>query len=160
MANTYKLISSVTVGGGGAASIGFTSIPATYTDLCLKMSAKAASVLATYITINSSTSNFSNLYLYANPPTTPASGTLARYVGSVNDPNFNSTEIYFPNYTSSNYKSFSVDNADEVNSANNDLNLIAGLWSDSAAITSISIAPASGSFTQYSTAYLYGISNA
>lgn len=160
MANTYILISSVTVGSGGASSVGFTSIPSTYTDLCLKMSAKAASTQAMYITINSSTSNFSNMYLYANPPGTPVSNSLNRYVGSVNDPTFNSTEIYFPNYASSTNKSFSVDNADEVNSVGNDLNLIAGLWSDSAAITSISIVPTSGNFTQYSTAYLYGISNA
>ena len=30
MANTFELISSVTVGAGGAASIDFTSIPSTY----------------------------------------------------------------------------------------------------------------------------------
>jgi hypothetical protein len=33
MATTYEIISSVTVGSGGAANIEFTSIPATYTDL-------------------------------------------------------------------------------------------------------------------------------
>ena len=37
MANTYVLISSSTVGSGGAASIDFSSIPATYTDLVLKL---------------------------------------------------------------------------------------------------------------------------
>jgi hypothetical protein len=36
MANTFELIASSTVGSGGAANIDFTSIPATYTDLCLK----------------------------------------------------------------------------------------------------------------------------
>ena len=36
MATTYTLISSVTVGSGGAANIEFTSIPSTYTDLLLK----------------------------------------------------------------------------------------------------------------------------
>ena len=38
MADTYTLISSVTVGAGGASSIDFTSIPATYTDLLVKFS--------------------------------------------------------------------------------------------------------------------------
>jgi hypothetical protein len=38
--NTYTLISSVTVGSGGAANMGFTSIPATYTDLLVKLSAR------------------------------------------------------------------------------------------------------------------------
>jgi hypothetical protein len=38
MATTYDLISSVTVGSGGAANIEFTSIPATYTDLVVLFS--------------------------------------------------------------------------------------------------------------------------
>jgi hypothetical protein len=33
MANTFELITSSTVGSGGAASITFTAIPQTYTDL-------------------------------------------------------------------------------------------------------------------------------
>ena len=37
MANTYVAIATVTVGSGGAASIDFTSIPATYTDLVVKL---------------------------------------------------------------------------------------------------------------------------
>ena len=40
MATTYKAISTVTVGSGGAASITFSSIPATYTDLVLKISGR------------------------------------------------------------------------------------------------------------------------
>jgi hypothetical protein len=39
--------------------------------------------------------------------------------------------------------------------------LSAGLWSDSAAITSVKLISQTGNnFVQYSTAYLYGISNA
>ena len=38
---TYTLISSVTVGAGGASSIDFTSIPSTYTDLLVKISARS-----------------------------------------------------------------------------------------------------------------------
>ena len=54
MANTYTLISSVTVGSGGASSIDFTSIPATYTDLCLVWSGRSAgSDVDTKITFNS-----------------------------------------------------------------------------------------------------------
>ena len=40
MAVTFTQIASVTVGSGGAASIDFTSIPSTYTDLCIKTSIK------------------------------------------------------------------------------------------------------------------------
>jgi hypothetical protein len=38
MANTFTLIASSTVGSGGAASIDFTSISSTYTDLVVKLS--------------------------------------------------------------------------------------------------------------------------
>jgi hypothetical protein len=40
MALTYTAIKTVTVGSGGAANIDFTSIPQTYTDLVLKVSAR------------------------------------------------------------------------------------------------------------------------
>jgi len=41
MANTYTLIASSTVGSGGAATVSFSSITATYTDLCLLASVRA-----------------------------------------------------------------------------------------------------------------------
>jgi hypothetical protein len=40
------------------------------------------------------------------------------------------------------------------------LGLMAGLWSSTSAITSIELYAPSQTFLQYSTAYLYGISNA
>jgi hypothetical protein len=164
MANTFELIASSTVGSGGASSIDFTSIPSTYTDLCLRMSLSVGSAggtsLAMYLTINGSTSTFTGRYLYGDG-STPASGVLARYVGSVNNssPSFNNMDIYLPNYTGSTNKSFSVDNVTERNATNADANLIAGLWATTSAITSLSIA-SSSSFVQYSTAYLYGVKNA
>ena len=42
MANTYELISSVTVGAGGTTSVSFASIPQTYTDLKLVGSARGS----------------------------------------------------------------------------------------------------------------------
>jgi hypothetical protein len=164
MANTYELISAVTVGAGGAASIDFSSIPGTYTDLCLRMSVSIGSAGGTaqamYVTINGSTSTFSGKYLYGDG-SAPSSGSLARYVGSVNNhfPTCNNMDIYLPNYAGSNNKSFNVDNVTERNAATADANLIAGLWATTSAITSLSVA-AAASFVQYSTAYLYGVNNA
>jgi hypothetical protein len=40
MATTFIKIASVTVGSGGAASMDFTSIPSTYTDLVIKVSTR------------------------------------------------------------------------------------------------------------------------
>jgi hypothetical protein len=161
MANTYTLIASYTA-TGSVASIDFTSIPSTYTDLCLKLSLRpsVAGNSDMYISFNSSTTNFSGIYLQGNGTTAP-SGSLARYIGTAmgqTSSTFTNGEIYIPNYASSNNKSFSVDFVAENNATLAYSNLVAGLWSNSAAITSISVGPGSGSIVQYSTAYLYGIS--
>lgn len=165
MAVTYKKIASVTVGSGGAASIDFTSIPADYDDLSLlwTMRGTSGAAVATYISFNSSTSNFSARYLYGNGASA-SSGTLARYIGSCPGTNytantFANSALYVPNYSGSTNKSYSVDNVDETNATGADMNLIAGLWSNTAVITGISLSLGSGNFVEHSTAFLYGISN-
>ena len=168
MATTYTLISSVTVGSGGAANIEFTSIPGTYTDLVLKLSARTPDAVAARridLSFNSSTSNFTGRTLEAEPNSVFSYSNIPRMVGYANGTSwtantFNSTEIYIPNYTSSNNKSWSVDAVTENNATTSILSLHAGLWSNSAAITAIKLTLTSGNFAQYSTAYLYGISNA
>jgi hypothetical protein len=164
---TYTLISSVTVGSGGAANIEFTSIPATYTDLLVNYSARIDQTGVNRqvdISFNSSTSSFTGIYLQGSGSAV-FTGSLARYAGnatgtSATASTFCNNLIYVPNYTSSNNKSFSIDFVTENNATAADAGLIAGLWSNSAAITSVTLTPAGGNFVQYSTAYLYGISNA
>jgi hypothetical protein len=164
--NTFVKIATVTVGSGGASSIAFSSIPSTYTDLCLKISARntdpAAGSPAMYIGFNSSTSSFSNRYLYGNGASaTSGTGTTGASIidgGSNTTSTFASTEIYIPNYTSSNYKSYSIDNVQENNATTAYAVLYAGLWSNTAAITSIQLT-GDANFAQYSTATLYGIKN-
>lgn len=160
---TYKKIASVIVGSGGAATIDFTSIPATFDDLVIKLSGRSSSAPAEgmYIAFNGSTANFTGRYLLGDG-SNASSGVLARYLGSIygtiGTANvFNNTQIYIPNYSSANNKSFSVDNVAENNATTGFQNIIAGLWSNSAAITSISISCTG--FIQHSTATLYGISN-
>lgn len=146
------------------ASITFTSIPQTYTDLMILISARgdAAGQRDCYISFNSSTSNFTNKYMEMSNNLV-ASGTTARYIGAVSGTTttanvFSNANIYIPNYTSSEYKSFSGDFVTENNAQSTQvLTLSAHLWSNTAAITSIGFAPSSGSFIQYSTFYLYGI---
>ena len=66
MANTYTLISSNTL-TSSAASVTFSSIPATYTDLVLRISARSDRVSTTdrlRLTFNSDTAtNYSNITL-------------------------------------------------------------------------------------------------
>jgi len=167
MANTYTLIQSVTVGSGGAASIEFGSIPQTYTDLVLVSSLRSTSAsndLEMNLAFNGSTANFTNKYMYGNAPAgTAASGSNAFYHGDVNGNGstasiFTSTSLYIPNYAGSTNKSYSIDNTMENNSTTSYPFFVAGLWSQTAAITSITITNASN-FAQYSSASLYGIKN-
>ena len=167
---TYTLINSVTVGSGGAATIDFTSIPATYTDLLLKISMRddRAGVTANSATLsfNGSTSNFTFRVLEGNGATAGSGNGSTGVFGistsaSATSNTFANCEIYIPNYTSANNKSFSVDTVTENNATTSFSDLFANLWSQTAAITSITLTPsASANFVQYSTAYLYGISNA
>lgn len=166
MANTYFLIGAVTVGAGGSSSIDFTSIPNTYKDLLLSISAR-----------NSDTGNANNLYIGFNGVNTNQSakkivGTggavstssdgniIANMVASSATANtFNNCEVYIPNYAGNTYKSISMNSVNENNATEATSRLGAGLWSSTAAITSINLSGQSGNFVQYTTAYLYGISN-
>lgn len=170
---TFIKIATVTVGSGGASNIEFTSIPQTYTDLVLKISARSArsSNQDDYsVSLNGNTAAFTYKQLYGGAGggsivTGSASGS-AGFIGIMPAANntastFSSQELYFPNYTSSSYKSFSVDSASENNATTNwQLDLIAQLWSSTNAITSITlISNTSSNFVEYSTATLYGINN-
>jgi hypothetical protein len=171
MATTYKLISSVTVGSGGASSIAFTSIPATYTDLLIKISMRCAGGQQwSKLEFNGTSylTNWKMQYLQGDG-TSAASGNQADSYYSIMMPGsgqtastFGSAEVYIPNYRSSNNKPVSIDHVTENNAVGAFANLTALLWSNSAAITSITISESSGSsnYAQYSTASLYGISNA
>ena len=161
--------SAVTVGSGGASTIDFTSIPNTYTDLVLKVSARSNRSDTTdnlIISFNGSTSSLSFRYLQGSGATAYSSSGLTGYVGSLNgntatSSTFGNAEIYIPNYAGSTNKSVSSDTVDETNGTNAYATLTAQLWSNTAAITSISLKPQVGSlFVQHSTAYLYGVSNA
>jgi hypothetical protein len=171
MANTFTLIASSTVGSGGAASIDFTSIPSTYTDLCIKASLRegtagdyvrlgldfngtAASVTGKMLSGNGATAASSAITVYST-----VGYAVDRYSATANT--FSNVDIYIPNYTSSNYKSSSIDAVEENNATGALMSLSAGLWSNTAAITSLSLIPDyRTNLVEYSTAYLYGVKNA
>ena len=168
MATTYTLISSVTVGSGGAANIEFTSIPATYTDLVVKTTGRSSgSDTSMALSFNNNAANKTTRYLYGTGSSAASSSNNDMYITSALVPStstastFGNAELYIPNYAGSNYKSSSVDGVSENNATASNVAITANLWSDAAAITSIKLTPAGGgNFVQYSTAYLYGISNA
>jgi hypothetical protein len=167
MANTYEAIATVTVGSGGAAEMEFTSIPATYTDLLVKFCARstqAATSSSARFELNGSTSSFTGKNLQGTGSAAQSGNLTSSYLGEISGANatattFGNGELYIPNYASSNNKSFSIDGTMENNATLSYSNLIAGLWSNTAAITSITLYVDSTTFAQYSTATLYGIKN-
>jgi hypothetical protein len=166
MANTYTLIDKTTL-GSSQASITFSSIPSTYTDLVLKLSARNTSASGLiYFSFNNNASNRSAILLYG------AGSGVGSVIYDNTDPRamimnesgytantFASGEIYIPNYAGSSYKSFSSDSVQENNSTTAFSYLLGGLWSNTAAITSVKLEPYTGSFDTNTSAYLYGISN-
>lgn len=174
MAYTYSKIATYTVGSGGIASIDFTNIPSTYTDLVVKISPRSTGNYGTGFTevddvrlrFNSSSSAiYSSRRLAGSGSGTtstafPNEVYLERFytVGSGSTANtFGNLEIYIPNYTSSNHKSISAESVGENNATAAWMNFLAGIWANTSAITSISFSLINGNFAQHTTAHLYGI---
>jgi hypothetical protein len=176
MANTFVKISTVTVGSGGTSSIDFTSIPQTYTDLKLVCSVRSIrtgeQVDLARITFNGSAANYSRRDLYADYTAVYSSESTGQssYIpqgfapaSSATANTFSNNDVYIANYTSANHKPIGSDIVLENNSSTANhgyLTISAGLWADTAAITSITIVPHLGTaFAQYTTVTLYGIKN-
>jgi hypothetical protein len=166
---TMTLIETKTL-GASAASIEFTSIPQDGTDLLLVYSLRDTSVSGSSTAngvdakINGTTSNFSFRRLLGNgSAVSSATGDFEAGFGITNNSSgtsntFSSGAIYFPNYSGSTPKSYSLDAVNENNGTSALIAILAGLWNDTSAITSITISPNGGnSFVSGTTASLYKI---
>ncbi len=169
MANTMVKIQTITVGASPAASINFTNIPQTFTDLKLVVSGRsnfASNETNVSISFNSSSSNFTGRLLEgsgsgaASYSRTDNLNIFIIPAASSTSSVFGNAEIYIPNYTSSVGKSFSVEGSAENNGTQAFQKLHAGLWSNSAAITAVTVTSQNGNFVQFSSATLYGIKKA
>ena len=165
----YVLLERIEL-NASAASVDFTNIPQSgYTDLKIVVSGRinAAAVDAhMYLTFNNNASNaYSFKFLRGNgaaassyAETNETSLNLYATVdgNSATSNTFSNAEIYIPNYTSSNYKSLSVDAVQENNATTAYQHFYAGIWNNTAAITSVKLT-GSASWLQYSTFSLYGL---
>ncbi len=171
MAGTYTLIASSTVGSGGTSSFNFTSIPQTYTDLAVLVMLRSTrgntNVSDIYAQFNGSSSNLTRTRIFGSGSSvgTDSGNALGNAAGNTAN-TFSSHSFYILNYTTSNYKSYSIDSvtSNNTNSAAYIYNsMLSYLWSDTSAITSLEIRDWSdgnaNNLVQYSTAYLYGIKN-
>lgn len=171
MANTYTKIASTTL-SSAAANIDFTSIPATYTDLCIMISQRAVdNVLDNAVRFNNDSSS---IYSWTQmqsgastgSPGAARQGTTSAIRAGGQEPStytaniFNSTTIYITNYAGSNFKSIIADGVDENNAATNYAWFHAGLWRSTAAINRITLFnEPGGNLLARTEATLYGIKN-
>ena len=159
-----SLIETVTVGAGGAASIEFVAIDQTGQDLVLVISSRSSSTGSTnagWIKFNGSATDPSAVVLASFTGGTPVSLSW-RYTQRINGAGstantFNSSSIYISNYASSATKTYSAESVTENNSTDSDLQLSAGTWGVTDAITSLEIISHTQPYVQHTTASLYKI---
>ena len=173
--STYSLISNQVL-GSSTASVTFSSIPGTYTDLILRISVRDTGSPATngilQLTFNgSSATNYSYTGIYSTGSTTKSSqggGTMAYiYISpgwtttNANSANaFSSMDIYIPSYANSSNKSTYWAIATPDSGGTTSLTAsAAGLWRGTSAITSLTLTSTNLNVANSSFS-LYGISNA
>jgi hypothetical protein len=157
-----KLIESKTL-GTAAASIEFTSIPQDGTDLVFLILSRTTGTGNTLnITFNGNTTGYTNRVLSGSGSSVVSfanSNRIAGYAGiSLETANtFGSTNLYIPNYSGATNKSYSSEAVSENNATEAYQALFAGLWSNTAAITSVLFASISGNLVAGSTISLYKV---
>ena len=170
MANTYTLISS-NVLSSSAASVTFSAIPSTYTDLVLRWSARSdasgMSARTTTLTFNGTTSGSYTELRGTGSSAVSVANTALAYLFAGFTPGdgyttntFTNVEVYLPNYNVSTNKPVSAFSVLEQNSTtSNYLQTVANLQSQTTPITSVTIGLTANNFISGSSFYLYGIKN-
>jgi hypothetical protein len=174
MPQTYEPIATTTL-GSAAATIDFTSIPSTYTDLRLVFvgysTFTSLNTGAIRLRFNADTgANYSDTYLYANGTSLSSSretSATSIYAGQIPD-NVAGTSIVgimtadVFSYAGSTNKTVLTTSSSELNTNNTlgTLTRTVGLWRNTAAITSITMVAGDPNFNIGTTATLYGIKNA
>ena len=166
---TMALVETVTVGSGGAASIEFTGIAGTGKDLLILVNARAVNSAVSnnlVVRFNSSTSSYDNRRLLGDGTAASSNSTSggsgffvsnALPAANATANTFGNAAIYVSNYTSSSNKSISADGVSENNATEAYQTLLAGLWGNTAAITTVTIS-SGANLAEFSTASLYIIS--
>lgn len=151
-----QLIETKTL-ASAAASIEFTSIPQDGTDLVVLCSARSNrtpdAMDGIGIRFNGTTTGYSGRRLigtgssvYSDTVAANSAGTGFIIVSiistaSATSNTFGSTSIYIPNYAGATNKSVSADGSGENNATFAEQGIHAGLWSNTAAITSLTLVP-------------------
>jgi hypothetical protein len=163
----YDSIATVTVGSGGAANVTFSSIPSTYTHLQIRGVIRNSNADdSSIIRFNSdSGSNYARHFLRGNGSSATAAaassvsameGAYTAYSGTTANA-FSAQVIDILDYANtSKYKTIRVLGGADLNGSGA-VNLVSGLWMNTAAVSTILIAAGSGNIAEYSQFALYGI---
>ena len=164
-----SLVQTITVGSGGVGTLEFTNIPQNGKDLRLVLSGRgtftygSVSWIDIYVEFNTTGgNNFSRILLASNGTSASSGGgpnnNLFMPDSSTTSNTFSVSEMYIANYAGGTNKVFAADSSTENNATLASLFIIAGLKSETTAISSIKLIPAAGNFAQHSTLSLYIIS--
>ena len=166
---SYESIATVTVGGGGSATITFSSIPATYTHLQIRYIARDSRTNTNSdftLRFNSDTANNYNTHDLAS------NGSVASTGGATNSSSILIANMSGNTATANTFGAGIVDILDYINTnkyktvrslgghdnnGNGFVMLTSGAWRNTVAVTSITLIPLVANFRQYSSFALYGI---
>jgi hypothetical protein len=160
------LISTVTVGTGGSASLTLSSIPQNFTDLVVVASLRNGTATtgtggrAFQMLLNGSTSSRSMKYINGAGNNVYAGTPDYFWVNGSDDAanSFSTTTIVIPNYSNGSNKLYTIDTVGENNSVTAEMSMNTGLWANTAAITSLTFQPSiTGNVAQGSTVSVYGV---
>jgi dihydroorotate dehydrogenase len=163
----FESIATVTVGSGGAASIEFTSIPATFAHLQIRMINRVDDTsFVTGMTFNNvGGTSYANHLLYGtgSSATAEAATSGASFVAITTSISTNGADQFAANVidildyasTTKNTTARSLIGRDHNGSGL--VGIASGLFNNTAAVSSIKITPSTGNFVEHSTAALYGI---
>ena len=162
--NTYVALQTQTL-GSSSASVTFSSIPATYTDLYIVIEAKNltgnSDVLMRFN--SDSGSNYSATILTGDGSSassarrTSSTSVILNYFDFLNSTTATQFNVNIQNYSNATTNKTALVRANRANQATE---AVVGLWRNTAAITQIDLTPSSSSFAVGSTFSLYGIASA
>ena len=157
MPNTYESIATQTL-GSAAASVTFSSIPSTYTDLVLVTSTKYTSTASHCLLQANSDSgtNYSNTFLYGDGSSAYSgrqTNNTGCFIGRANTTEFGVGITHIQNYSNSTTNKTLLSRT----AVSGEVNAVVGLWRSTAAVTSIVFSLNAGTYSAGTTFTLYGI---
>jgi len=152
---TYTALANVTL-GSSASSVTFSSIPATYRDLIFVfsgvVSAGGGEVVRITFNGDGNSANYSAVFANGDGSTT-SSGTNARRFGLMYASRSQTVASFMDYSATDKHKTY----LSRTGGASNALEMIAGRWANTAAITSFQVFPDANGFASGSTLSLYGV---